>query len=87
MSLIRVVHETDYSLKEKYMLMVIVGLVVGVGGFQLGNYLLSETVKTLAVFLGGLFCGSGIATHPKTQAIAKQVEDELNKRFSKKTDE
>jgi len=68
------------------MLFIIVGLILGVGGFQLGNYLMNETVKTLAVFLGGLFCGAGIATHPKTQEVAKKVEDELNKRFPKKTD-
>ena len=84
MTLIRVVYETDYSLKEIIMLFIIVGLVVGVGGFSLGNYLLNETIKTLSIFLGGLFCGAGVATHPRTQAIAKQVEAKLNEKFSKK---
>ena len=67
------------------MLMIIVGLVVGVGGFSLGNYLLNETIKVKAIFLGGLFCGAGVATHPKTQEIAAKVEAKLNEKFNKKS--
>ena len=67
------------------MLFIIVGLIVGVGGVTLGNYLLNETIKFFGLFLGGLFCGAGVATHPKTQEIAKQVEAKLNEKFNKKS--